>query len=196
MWPDRGRRGRTRLAPTEDAKYASPCGRTARSRTVSWACAKLNSLPRAGSRKAARPARSARRPWPWPAPCSTRRTAWPGWGLRAPWCGLALSDLHLLASADDPALRDRPVPDLLAERLPLLAPKAHMPPRMFSTHWPPCLGCAPPSLPRQLGPGSSRSGFAWAARPAWMPRPAPISTCCGAASTICPTAKKTCWAPP
>jgi ATP-dependent exoDNAse (exonuclease V) beta subunit len=50
------------------------------------------------------------------------RVAWLG-VLRAPWCGLALSDLHLLASADDPALRDRPVPDLLAERLPLLSPE-------------------------------------------------------------------------
>jgi ATP-dependent helicase/nuclease subunit A len=48
------------------------------------------------------------------------RVAWLG-VLRAPWCGLALSDLHLLASADDPALRDRPVPDLLAGRLPLLS---------------------------------------------------------------------------
>jgi ATP-dependent exoDNAse (exonuclease V) beta subunit len=48
------------------------------------------------------------------------RVAWLG-VLRAPWCGLALSDLHLLASADDPTLRDRPVPDLLAERLPQLS---------------------------------------------------------------------------
>jgi ATP-dependent exoDNAse (exonuclease V) beta subunit len=48
------------------------------------------------------------------------RVAWLG-VLRAPWCGLALSDLHLLTSADNPALRDRPVPDLLAERLPLLS---------------------------------------------------------------------------
>jgi ATP-dependent exoDNAse (exonuclease V) beta subunit len=47
------------------------------------------------------------------------RVAWLG-VLRAPWCGLTLSDLHLLASADDPTLRDRPLPELLAERLPLL----------------------------------------------------------------------------
>jgi ATP-dependent exoDNAse (exonuclease V) beta subunit len=47
------------------------------------------------------------------------RAAWLG-VLRAPWCGLALDDLHLLASADDPILLARPVSELLAERLPLL----------------------------------------------------------------------------
>jgi len=48
------------------------------------------------------------------------RVAWLG-VLRAPWCGLALDDLHLLTSADDQALLVRPIPDLLAERLPLLS---------------------------------------------------------------------------
>jgi ATP-dependent exoDNAse (exonuclease V) beta subunit len=48
------------------------------------------------------------------------RVAWLG-VLRAPWCGLALDDLHLLTSADEPALLARPIPDLLAERLPLLS---------------------------------------------------------------------------
>jgi ATP-dependent exoDNAse (exonuclease V) beta subunit len=48
------------------------------------------------------------------------RVAWLG-VLRAPWCALALDDLHRLASADDPQLLARPVPDLLAERLPLLS---------------------------------------------------------------------------
>ncbi len=47
------------------------------------------------------------------------RVAWLG-VLRAPWCGLALDDLHCLASADDPKLLVRPVPELLAERLTLL----------------------------------------------------------------------------
>jgi ATP-dependent helicase/nuclease subunit A len=48
------------------------------------------------------------------------RVAWLG-VLRAPWCGLALDDLHLLTRADNQALLARPVPDLLAERLPLLS---------------------------------------------------------------------------
>lgn len=48
------------------------------------------------------------------------RVAWLG-ALRAPWCGLALDDLHRLASADDPQALDRAIPDLLAERLNLLS---------------------------------------------------------------------------
>jgi ATP-dependent exoDNAse (exonuclease V) beta subunit len=47
------------------------------------------------------------------------RVAWLG-VLRAPWCGLSLEDLHLLASADNPDLLARPVPELLGERLHLL----------------------------------------------------------------------------
>jgi len=48
------------------------------------------------------------------------RIAWLG-VLRAPWCGLTLADLHLVTSADDPALLARPIPDLLAERRTLLS---------------------------------------------------------------------------
>jgi ATP-dependent exoDNAse (exonuclease V) beta subunit len=40
--------------------------------------------------------------------------------LRAPWCGLALADLHALTSGDDPQLLAQPVPKLLAERIALL----------------------------------------------------------------------------
>jgi ATP-dependent exoDNAse (exonuclease V) beta subunit len=48
------------------------------------------------------------------------RVAWLG-VLRAPWCGLSLDDLHTLAGCDEPASRPRPLPELLAERLPLLS---------------------------------------------------------------------------
>jgi ATP-dependent exoDNAse (exonuclease V) beta subunit len=48
------------------------------------------------------------------------RVAWLGL-LRAPWCGLALDDLHRLTSDDDPVLLARPIPELLAERLDLLS---------------------------------------------------------------------------
>ena len=43
------------------------------------------------------------------------RVAWLG-VLRAPWCGLSLTDLHTLVSADSAELLARPVPELLAER--------------------------------------------------------------------------------
>ncbi len=52
-------------------------------------------------------------------PCD--RVSWLG-VLRAPWCGLTLDDLHRLTSGDDPQLTARPIPDLLAERLPLASP--------------------------------------------------------------------------
>ncbi|WP_263409606.1 UvrD-helicase domain-containing protein [Terriglobus tenax] len=44
--------------------------------------------------------------------------------LRAPWCGLSLADLHLIAGQDDHSLRNHPVPRLLAERIPLLPAEA------------------------------------------------------------------------
>jgi ATP-dependent exoDNAse (exonuclease V) beta subunit len=47
------------------------------------------------------------------------RIAWLG-VLRAPWCGLALSDLHTLTGGDQPELLERPVPQVIAERIHLL----------------------------------------------------------------------------
>ncbi len=41
--------------------------------------------------------------------------------LRAPWCGLSLTDLHTLASADDAALKRRAIPELMQERAHLLS---------------------------------------------------------------------------
>jgi ATP-dependent exoDNAse (exonuclease V) beta subunit len=46
------------------------------------------------------------------------RVAWLG-VLRAPWCGLSLEDLHTLTGSAERLAR--PVPELLAERLPLLS---------------------------------------------------------------------------
>ena len=53
------------------------------------------------------------------------RVAWLG-VLRAPWCGLSLADLHMLASADDSRLIARAVPELLAERMQLLSSEGRL----------------------------------------------------------------------
>ncbi len=53
------------------------------------------------------------------------RVAWLG-VLRAPWCGLALDDLHNLVSADDPETLSQAVPDLLSQRLHLLSEHARV----------------------------------------------------------------------
>ena len=48
------------------------------------------------------------------------RTAWLA-VFHAPWCGLGLADLHLLAAGDDPAQAQRPLEQMLPERLKLLS---------------------------------------------------------------------------
>jgi ATP-dependent exoDNAse (exonuclease V) beta subunit len=53
------------------------------------------------------------------------RVAWLG-VLRAPWCGLSLDDLHRIAGTDEPEPRPRPVPELIAERLPLLSEEGRL----------------------------------------------------------------------
>lgn len=47
------------------------------------------------------------------------RVAWLGI-LRAPWCGLALDELHTLTGGDHPDLLEQPVPQLASERIHLL----------------------------------------------------------------------------
>ncbi|HEU5340934.1 UvrD-helicase domain-containing protein [Edaphobacter sp.] len=44
--------------------------------------------------------------------------------LRAPWCGLELAELHILAGADDPACAKRAMGDVIAERGHLLSEKS------------------------------------------------------------------------
>ena len=51
------------------------------------------------------------------------KVAW--WAvLRAPWCGLSLVDLHVLAGADDPVFAERTVMDLLRTRGQELGPES------------------------------------------------------------------------
>jgi ATP-dependent exoDNAse (exonuclease V) beta subunit len=51
---------------------------------------------------------------------SEDRVAWLG-VLRAPWCGLALEDLHTMVSGDDEELIKEPVPELMKEHAELLS---------------------------------------------------------------------------
>ncbi len=56
---------------------------------------------------------------------SQDRVAWLG-VLRAPWCGLSLDDLHRIAGSDDSELHPRTLPELIAERLPLLSEEGQL----------------------------------------------------------------------
>ena len=60
----------------------------------------------------------------------TDRTAWLG-VLRAPWCGLTLTDLHVLTSGDDAEIGDTPVPALLGSRLQHLFAEGKLSARAF-----------------------------------------------------------------
>ena len=62
------------------------------------------------------------------------RIAWLG-VLRAPWCGLSLDDLHRLAGTDEQESCSRPIPELIAERLPLLSEDGRLAAgRVLDTH--------------------------------------------------------------
>jgi ATP-dependent exoDNAse (exonuclease V) beta subunit len=56
---------------------------------------------------------------------SQDRVAWLG-VLRAPWCGLSLDDLHRIAGSDDSESRPRTLPEMIAERLPLLSEEGQL----------------------------------------------------------------------
>jgi ATP-dependent exoDNAse (exonuclease V) beta subunit len=56
---------------------------------------------------------------------SQDRVAWLG-VLRAPWCGLSLDDVHCIAGSDDSELRPRTLPEMIAERLPLLSEEGQL----------------------------------------------------------------------
>jgi ATP-dependent exoDNAse (exonuclease V) beta subunit len=56
---------------------------------------------------------------------SQDRVAWLG-VLRAPWCGLSLDDLHRIAGSDDSESRSRTLPEMIAERLPLLSEEGQL----------------------------------------------------------------------
>jgi ATP-dependent exoDNAse (exonuclease V) beta subunit len=125
---------RSHLDRMEEAKMANERGEEKKYRIAVLARARKSLLPIAQAlRKAGIPFRAVEleklkdRPEVLDALALVRallnsydRVAWLGI-LRAPWCGLALDDLHRLASADDPDLLARPIPELLAERLSLLS---------------------------------------------------------------------------
>jgi ATP-dependent exoDNAse (exonuclease V) beta subunit len=56
---------------------------------------------------------------------SQDRVAWLG-VLRAPWCGLSLDDLHRIAGSDDSESHPRTLPEMIAERLPLLSEEGQL----------------------------------------------------------------------
>jgi len=124
--------------------------------------------------------------------------AWLG-ALRAPWCGLSLDDLYTAgwrrwrrrSGRSSPV----PVPELLAERLPL-AQRSRPPRRRARTR-----RQAAASALRALRPrppweaGWKPSGCGGRERPAWTRLPAPTSTCSGVAWTNCQAASPICSAP-
>jgi ATP-dependent exoDNAse (exonuclease V) beta subunit len=53
------------------------------------------------------------------------RVAWLG-VLRAPWCGLSLDDLHRIAGNDDSERQSQSLPELIADRLPMLSDEGRL----------------------------------------------------------------------
>ena len=81
------------------------------------------------------------------------RIAWLG-VLRAPWCGLALSDLHALTSADEASVLSQPIPQLLTERLSSLSPEGR--------------GCATRTLAAMQSAPDLRTAHATISLGAWL----------------------------
>ncbi len=98
------------------------------------------------------------------------RVAWLG-VLRAPWCGLSLADLHTLVSADDAELLARPVPELLVERQALTLGRRQEQPWSRAIRATQAAALWRTAQPTGLwARGSSKRGYGWAERPAWMQR--------------------------
>ncbi len=115
--------------------------------------------------------------------------------LRAPWCALALDDLYKLTSADDPELLARPVPELLAERLPLLSEDGQRAASRVLEMWNsfPALRAAQPTA--STGTWLEQSWVRLGEPPVSITPRAPTSISCGDALTSCRRASRICPAP-
>jgi ATP-dependent exoDNAse (exonuclease V) beta subunit len=120
-WPvldeKRARGEKYRIAVLGRARSAlAPIAKALREATIPLRAVELEKL---GARPEVRDALSLGRA----LLCGEDRMAWLGL-LRAPWCGLALADLHKLVSDDDEHLLARPVRELAVERLHLIGKEA------------------------------------------------------------------------
>ena len=151
-----------RRRPRPNAQALEPIAAALRDARDSLSCRR--------SRTASETAPKFSTPLPSAALCSIPddRVAWLG-VLRAPWCGLALAELHPLTSADDAELLKRPIPQCMRRT----AQPSQRPHSRARRRTPPATrpslhdGIAASSAHLHVrAHGSSRSGFASAEQPA------------------------------